>query len=168
MKVLTGIKQFIDSVIKWFSIGLLALMTVLVIYQVFARQILGAPSVISEAASQNMFVWLVILGGSYMFGLREHLDITILKDKYSPLVLMLMEILIHATLLVFALTVMINGGFIYASNQMGTVDAALQIPLGVIRSVIPIAGVITTFYAVYNCILAISEFKTGKNAKEVS
>ena len=168
MRVLTSIKNIIDSVIKWFSIGILGIMTILVIYQVFARQILGSPSVITEAASQNMFVWLVILGGSYMFGLREHLDVTVLKDKYSPFVLMVMEIIIHVVLLGFATTVMIRGGWIYSSNQMGTVDAALQIPLGLIRSVIPISGFIITFYSVYNCILAINEFKVEKNVKEVS
>ena len=168
MKVLTDIKNIIDFIIKWFSIGLLGIMTILVIYQVIARQILESPSVITEAASQNMFVWLVILGGSYMFGLREHLDVTVLKDKYSPFVLMVMEIFIHVVLFGFAVTVMINGGLIYMSNQMGTVDAALQIPLGLIRSVVPISGFIITFYSIYNCILAVTEFKLEKNEKEVS
>ena len=44
-------------------------------------------------------------------------------------------------------------------NQMGTVDAALQIPVGVIYIAVPFCGVITLFYAVYNCFVAVQEYK---------
>ena len=161
MKIFTGIKNIIDLVLKWVCIALLAVMTVLVVYQVFARQVLRAPAIVTEIASQYMFVWLVFLGGSYLFGLREHIAVTILKDKYPPIINMVVEILIHLALLVFSATVLINGGTLYTINQMGTLDAALQIPFGIISSVLPISGYLIMFYSVYNMLLAIKEYRDG-------
>ena len=161
MSIFTALKRAVDFVLKWFCIILLAVMTVLVIYQVFARQVLNAPNPITEITSQYMFVWLVMLGGAYMFGLREHLSVTLLKDKFSPFVNMLVEILVHASLFAFAAAVSVSGGLRHAITQMGTLDAALQIPFGVINIVVPISGGIIMFYSVYNVCLAISEFKTA-------
>lgn len=159
MKALSKIKNAVDFVLKWFCIILLGIMSVLVVYQVFARQVLNSPAMITEIATQYMFVWLVMLGGAYVFGLREHISVTILKDRYSPFVNMLVEILIHLTLLALAAAVTISGGLRHTIAQMGTLDAALQIPFGYINSAVPISGVVIIFYSVYNCFLAVSEYK---------
>ena len=162
MLAFNAVKQAVDFVLRWFCIGLLAIMTVLVVYQVFARQVLNSPSPITEIASQYMFVWLVMLGGAFMFGAREHISITLLKDKYSPFVNMWVEIMIHAVLFAFALTITINGGVRFTITQFGTLDAALQIPMGLINMVVPICGALLMFYSVYNVCLAVQEYKTGK------
>lgn len=162
MAALRKLKSAVDFLLKWACTILLGIMAVLVVYKVFARQILRNPSVMAEAISQYMFVWMVLLGGAYMFGLREHLNVTVIKDKFSPFINMIVEILIHLTLLVFATTVTINGGMVYVTNQMGTLDAALQIPFGYIVSVLPISGVVMTFYSLYNCALAVEEYALTK------
>jgi len=159
MQMLTTVKRGVDKAMEWCCIIILGVMTVLVTYQVITRYCFNKPSAISETLSQYLFVWMIMFGSAYVFGLREHLDITVLKDRMSPSVRLAVEILTNLTLLVFAGAVMILGGLRGAMNQMGTVDAALQIPVGVIYIAVPFCGVITLFYAVYNCFVAVQEYK---------
>lgn len=159
MQILSAVKHGIDKIMEWCCIIILAFMTVLVTYQVITRYCFNNPSAISETLAQYLFVWMIMFGSAYVFGLREHLDITVLKDRMNPRVRLIVEILTNLTLLVFAGAVMMHGGLKGALNQMGTVDAALQIPMGVIYIAVPFCGIITLFYAVYNCALAMQEYK---------
>lgn len=166
MQVLTAIKRVVDAVMSWLCIVLLAIMTVLVTYQVATRYIFGKPSAISEAIAQYMFVWMVMCGSAYVFGLREHLDITVLKDKFAPWGTLVVEVLINITLILFSAVVLLYGGILVTSQQMGTMDAALQIPMGVIYSAIPICGAFSLFYAIYNVALAFQNYRNGQSGAD--
>ena len=160
MHAFTAVKRVVDKIIEWLCIAILGIMTVLVTYQVITRFIFDSPSRISEVLSQYLFVWMVMYGSAYVFGLREHLDITVLKDKMPPIGLLIVEILANVTLMVFALGVMLYGGGMVTGQQMLTMDAGLQIPMGVIYSSIPICGGFMLFYGVYNIALAFQEYKS--------
>lgn len=162
MQALTTVKRGVDRVIEWLCILILAVMTVLVTYQVITRYFFDKPSAISEITAQYLFVWMVMYGSAYVFGLREHLDITVLKDKMPPVGRLIVELLINLVLVLFAGVVLLLGGYAVTTQQMGTTDAALQIPMGVIYSAIPICGVFILFYAVYNTVLAVQEYRMGQ------
>lgn len=163
MQALTKVKMIVDKVMAWLCIVILAIMTVLVTYQVVTRYFFGRPSAISETLAQYLFVWMVMYGSAYVFGLREHLDITVLKDKLTGAALLLVEILINLVLGLFAAVVLLYGGYLVTLQQMGTMDAALQIPMAYIYSAIPLCGVFILFYALYNTCLAFQNYKTGQS-----
>ena len=77
MEALNKIKFVVDKVIEVISTILLAIMTVLVVYQVVTRYVFNAPSAISEILSQYLFVWMIMFGSAYVYGSREHLTIDI-------------------------------------------------------------------------------------------
>lgn len=151
MNVLERIKGILDKCLEWINIILLAVMTVLVTYQVIARYFFNAANAIAETLAQYMFVWTIMFGSAYVFGKREHLEISVLKDHLKPLPRFIVDCLINITLFVFALTVMVIGGYAQTSKQMIQLDAALQIPMGYIYMAVPICGVAMMFYAVYLC-----------------
>lgn len=161
MKALNVIKKVIDTAMEWICIIILGIMTVLVTYQVITRFIFDDPSAISETLAQYLFVWLVMIGGAYVFGLRDHLSITVLKDRLSPVLNFVTEILIYLTLIAFSVLVCFYGGGKMALGQMTAVDAALQIPRGYIYMAVPFCGAIMTFYSVYNLFLAYEEYRHG-------
>ena len=161
MQGLTAVKKVVDKVMEWANIAILAIMTVLVTYQVVTRYFFNKPSAISETLAQYIFVWMIMYGSAYVFGLKGHLDITVLKDKLKGTALLVVEILTNVVLVLFAVVVQMYGGYIITAQQMGTMDAALQIPMGVIYSSIPISGVFILFYAVYNIVLAFHNHNTG-------
>ena len=92
MKVLDKIKFVFDKFMEVINVIILGIMTVLVVYQVFARFVLNSPSAISEALSQYLFVWMIMFGSAYVFGVREHLTIDLIRDKFNPTVEMIVEI----------------------------------------------------------------------------
>lgn len=128
MQAFTAVKRGVDKVIEWLCIIILAVMTVLVTYQVVTRYFFSKPSAISETLAQYLFVWMIMYGSAYVFGLREHLDITTIKDKLHGVPLLVVELLINVVLILFAAVVLMYGGQAVTAQQMGTMDAALQIP----------------------------------------
>ena len=161
MQALTSIKRVADKVIEWLCIAILAVMTILVTYQGVTRYVFDESSAISEILAQYLFVWMVMFGSAYVFGLKEHLDITVLKDKMPPALLLIVEILTNVVLVAFSTGVLLYGGALVTNQQMGTADAALQIPMGVIYCAIPVCGAFILFYAIYNVCKAVYDYKNG-------
>lgn len=166
MEAFTKFKNMVDRAMEGVCVLILFIMTCLVTYQVITRFVFNNPSAVSEIMAQYLFVWLVMLGSTYVFGLREHLSITLLKDKMPPTMNCIVEILICILLIAFAGGVCLYGGYENTSVQMGSTDASLKIPMGVIYSVIPISGAVMCFYAVYNIFLALDEYKKLKGDGE--
>ena len=98
MKVFDKIKFIVDKILEVLGTATLGIMTVLVCYQVIARYVFNAPSAISEALSQYLFVWMIMFGSAYVYGSREHLAIDILKDRFSPKMYMIVEVITNILL----------------------------------------------------------------------
>ena len=61
----------------------------------------------------------------------------------------------------FAAGVMIFGGYKQVTSQMIQMDAALQIPMGIIYSAVPVSACFILFYFIYN------EMKLAKKLREI-
>ncbi len=150
LSVFSWVKVWVDRLLEWVLIAIVGSMTVLVTYQVIVRYLFNSPSAVSEVLSRYLFIWLVLLGAAYVFGLREHMAITFIKDKFSTATRLMVEMFIELVTVTFALTVMILGGYNSSVRQMWQMDSALQIPMGVIYAGIPAAGALIVFYFIYN------------------
>ena len=156
---MTFIKQWIDKILSLFLITIVGTMTVLVTYQVASRYLFNSPSAVSEVMSRYLFIWLILFGSAYVFGQREHMAITFIKDKFNKKLRILTEMFIELVTVTFAYTIMIIGGYNSAVRQMWQLDSALQIPMGTIYSAIPIAGGLMFFYFIYNELSLIGQLK---------
>ncbi len=159
MKVLNKIKNIFDKVLEILGTASLAIMTVLVVYQVITRYVFNRPSGFSEITAQYLFVWMIMFGSAYVYGSKEHLTIDILKDKFSPLVYMIVEIFTNICLFVFIYVVCVSGGWKYTLGQKIQIDPTIHISMAVLYFSVPFTGVITLFYAVYNSIQAVFNYK---------
>lgn len=162
MTVLNKIRHVINKIFEVISTAILAVMTVLVVYQVVTRYVFNAPSAISEILSQYLFVWMIMFGSAYVYGSHEHLTIDIIKDKFSPKVNMIVEIITNVALFAFIAVVCVYGGYLYTVKSAPQVDPQLGISKAVLYSSLPITGVITLFYAVCNCFESVANYKAGK------
>lgn len=162
MKVLDKVKFVIDKFFEVISTIILGIMTVLVVYQVVTRYVFNAPSAFSEILSQYLFVWMIMFGSAYVYGSREHLTIDILRDKFPPKMNMIVEICANITLFAFILVICVWGGYLYTVKSAPQVDAQLRISKAILYSSLPVTGVVTLFYAVYNCFRAVDNYKLHK------
>ena len=162
MKVLNKIKFVFDKILEVLGIICLSIMTIMIVYQVIARYVFNSPSAISEAMAQFLFVWMIMFGSAYVYGTLEHLTIDILKDKFSPKVNLVVEIITFICLFFFALFVSVIGGYLYTTGQVKQIDAALHISKSIMYASVPFTGVITMYYAIYNCVRSVLNYKEGK------
>lgn len=164
---MTFIKQWIDKALSLALISIVGAMTILVTYQVASRYLFNSPSAVSEVLSRYLFIWLVLFGSAYVFGSREHMAITFIKDKFKDKYRLLAEMLIELVTVSFAYTIMIVGGYNSAVRQMWQLDSALQIPMGVIYSAIPISGVLILFYFIYNELNLLQKLRALKHSQTI-
>ncbi len=150
-----AVKNVLDKITSVSSIVVFILMVLMVTYQVIARYFFSSPSSITEALTRYSFVWLIIISATYMFGQREHIYISVIKDKLSEGAKIAVNVLIECVTIVFALLVMVYGGFTITKMNLLQIDSILNIPTGVIYSIIPVCGVIIVFYSIYNILIDI-------------
>lgn len=159
MNPMKKLKQMIDKAVEWFSIALVIVMVLLVLWQVIARYLLNSPSSFSEALTRYLFVWLVLITSTYAFGSREHMYISALNDRLRGKTRTAVNILIEVLTILFAACVMVFGGSIITRMQMVSLDSSLHIPMGVVYAVIPVCGVITVFYCICNILEELEKAK---------
>lgn len=156
------IKLKIDKIIEYILMGLLTLMVFNVSWQVFSRFILGDPSSWTEELTRYSLIWLGMLGAGYVTGKKMHLAIDYFANKTKEPIRTNIEIFIHTTVLLFALTVMVVGGtnLVGLTLYLEQISASLQIQLGYVYLALPISGLLIMFYSVEN-IFEIIESRKG-------
>ncbi|HCC71989.1 MAG TPA: TRAP transporter small permease, partial [Bacteroidales bacterium] len=71
--------------------------------------------------------------------------------KLSPINLKRIRILIDLLVILFALSVLIIGGtwLVWSRFHLGQVSAAMEIPVGYVYLILPVSGLIISFYSMY-------------------
>ncbi len=134
-----------------FTIGLLlAVMVGNVLWQVFTRFVLSHPSSFTEEAARFLMIWVGLLGAAYAAGQKAHLAFDLLTTRFEGARKRMSELFIHATILFFALVVLVGGGgrLVWIQLSLGQQSAALQLKLGYVYLALPVAGVFITLYSV--------------------
>ncbi|MBL6643660.1 MAG: TRAP transporter small permease [Flavobacteriaceae bacterium] len=144
------IRAQIDSVLEKILIIIMSLMVINVLWQVFSRYLLGDPSSFTDELARYLMIWVGVLGAAYVAGKGNHVAITYFTEKLSPSNFKKVQIIINITILSFAIFGMFIGGLrlVYITLVLEQLSPALKIPLGVVYSVIPISGVLITFYKI--------------------
>ncbi len=159
---MNALKIKIDKVIEWLLVGLLSLMVFNVSWQVFSRFVIGNPSSWTEELTRYSLIWLGMIGAGYVTGKKMHLAIDYFANKVKEPTRSYIEIFIHATVLLFALTVMVVGGtnLVALTLYLEQISASLQIQLGYVYLALPISGILIIFYSTEN-IYEIVKLKKG-------
>lgn len=152
-------KYVFDKVLEWLCVALMSAMTVLVSYQVIVRYFFNKPSAVSEVLSRYLFIWMIMLCASYVFGMREHMNIPFVKDKLPAKARLICDLTGELLVMIFGLGVMTIGGYMGAVRQMGQMDSALQISMGFIYAAIPLSGIAIVFYFFYNIKKVLKDYK---------
>jgi len=145
-----GIKNVLDRVLYWITVVLFALLVVVVVWQIFSRQVLGAPSTWTEEAARMTFVWLGLFAAAFVFGERGHIAVEFVARKFTAGGQRALAIVVQAILLGFAVLILIWGGALVVMNAWTQNLSALPVTLGQLYLGLPVAGVLIAFYSVYH------------------
>lgn len=144
------LRNVIDKVMRVLNAAAMAVLTLLVIWQVFTRYILNSPSTWSEELAAYMFAWVTVFGAAYVFGKREHMNIPVVVERFSLRNQNSLQILAEVLNLIFALTIMVYGGYEITKLTMGQMSSSLPLQMGYFYMCIPISGIFIALYSVLN------------------
>ena len=138
---------------------LMGFMILNVLWQVFSRYVMGAPSSFTEELARYLLIWIGLLGAAYASGKGLHLAMSLFHDKLSDKAKVRLEIILEVLIIIFSFSFLIVGGIrlVYLTFYLGQISAALEMPLGFVYLIIPISGVFFIFYSIDNIRIKRSE-----------
>lgn len=141
-------KRVLDRILGPVLMGLMALAVINVLWQVFSRYVLGAPSSFTQELARFLLIWVGVLGAGYGVGQHDHLALELLPNRLEGRSRAWLRIVIQGCILLFAGGVLVAGGLrlVYIQLSLGQTSASLNIPLGYVYLVLPLTGVVMGFY----------------------
>lgn len=159
--MMKNFKSGLDKLLEILCIADFIVMVCLTLFQVVMRYVFRSPSSVSEVLARYCFVWLILLSATYVFGQRDHICISFLKDKMTGKVRQAMDVLTECVIIVFSASILVYGGAVITNMNMLQYDSILKVPTGMIYSVIPVCGVLIIFYSIYNLSVCLKKGERG-------
>ena len=142
LKFITKLNRYLSASILNLSAALLAILTLLVFYQVITRFVFGAPSTWSEITARVLMVWMVYLSMSCVFREGSMITISFFVDLLPDAIGIWVKRAVLVVILLF-LTVLIWYGWEMAMRVKGQNVAMLNISAYWLYISIPVGALLT-------------------------
>ncbi|ENM5768110.1 TRAP transporter large permease subunit [Vibrio mimicus] len=124
---------------------LLGFMSILISYSVITRYFFSAPSNLSEELLRFSLIWLGLLGAAACVSKGLHLNLPILLDSVGERARNRLNIINGLIVIIFGF-VLSYGGYIASLRNLGQISPMLQVPVGLLQSVIVFLGVLIALF----------------------
>lgn len=162
-KVLAAVERAVEQGVRWIVIVLMLVMTVTVSLQITFRYLFNVPLGWSEELARFAFVWVSFFGASALMRVREHINVTVFVDNFPPRLRAGCVVLANLCALIFAYYCVV-GGIALTTNEWGQLAPAMQIPMGWVYLVIPVAAVLMTIWILLQTLEACGALLRGGHA----
>ena len=149
------IREGLLSALKLLCIVLFSVLVIVVVWQVFTRQVLGDPSPWTTVTAQYMFVWLSLFAATLVFGERGHIAVDVLAQRAPGAARQALIVAVQVCTLAFAVLAMIWGGLRGVSMSWDQVIPGFPFTVGHMYLALPVAGVMIAFLALEDLLLAV-------------
>ena len=142
----------VNRLLEHVLVVIFGLLVLDVLFQVFSRYILGTSFTWTEEFARFSLIWMTILGAAYLNAKKEHLSMDFLYQKFSDSKKRKASILIEVLIFLFALVVMVIGGFnlVYTTLHLEQLSGTLRIPLGYVYAILPFSGLLIMCFSIYH------------------
>lgn len=146
----------------------MGLLVIDVVWQVFSRYILNAPSTFTDELARFLLIWVSLLGAAYYSGQNMHIAINVLPDRLSPSNRVRLQIFIRILIILFVLCVLVIGGgtLVYYTFTFLQITPSLQIPMGLVYLIGPISGLLIIYYKISDIIIMLKSDPEAAEEKE--
>ncbi|MDG1571085.1 TRAP transporter small permease [Robiginitalea sp. M366] len=141
-------RQTVNQILGWTLVVLMTAMVLNVLWQVFSRYVLGAPSSFTDELARYLMIWLGVLGAAYVSGQRMHVAIDVIPNRLSPSRQRRLGFLVNLVIILFCFFGLIIGGsrLVYVTWVLDQFSPALGLPLAVVYLVLPLSGLLIIYY----------------------
>lgn len=151
---MTAPRRRIVQGLTWISIALFVVLVLVVIWQVFTRQVLQSPSAWTTTVSQYLFIWLVLFSVAMVFGERGHVAVDFFARLLPRPAQRGTSVLVEISILAFALLGLVWGGIRGMAISWDQAIPGLPVTVGQMYLALPIAGVLIALFAAEDLVRA--------------
>ncbi len=167
------IKTLIDKILEKILVVLMVVLVLDVLWQITSRYVnnllinnfnvqipIQLYAFTSELAG-FLLIWVALAGAAYATGKKQHLSIDLLATKLGEKGNAYLSIIINMLILIFAFAVLIAGGtwLVYTRLYLGQISASMEIPIGIVYLILPLSGLLISYYAIIDIITIKSSIK---------
>lgn len=134
-----SLAQLVGKALEALCVFILAAMSILVFVNVVLRYGFNSSISVTEEVSRYMFVWLAFLGAILAFSENQHVSVTVLTDKLSPVGRSLLRLVTDAAML-FCCYLIIDGSWIQFQLNLNNLAPISGLPQGITYLASVIAG----------------------------
>ncbi|CAH8194712.1 TRAP transporter small permease [Vibrio aestuarianus] len=144
------IRTLLDRTIEALGCSALLTMVAVACWQVISRYVFNSPSTFSEEFLRFSLIWVSLIGLAYVAGKQEHISFTLFLDKCPPHLVHIWKIVLQLVFILFAIYVLIIGGWNVSSMTINQISPVLQVSMGKVYYALPVSGVIVIIYSILN------------------
>lgn len=142
--------KFLDRAVRVLVATCLAMMVVVVTWQVVSRYAMSDPSPWTEEVARMLLIWVGLFGGVFAYREKAHLGLDLLPQRLGPVGQRRLSILSDICCGMFALAVLVVGGasLVQLTWELRQTTAVLGIPMAYVYTVLPISGALIVYYSI--------------------
>ena len=137
----------VDTVFEAFCILCLVATLLIVLWQVFSREVLSNSPSWSEESARILLVWIGFLGATVGFREGAHIAVTFLVDRFPATLQSVIARVVQVLLLGFGLFLVVQGSQFVVDAQAATLPGT-GLPRSVLYLMMPVAGAMLILYTV--------------------
>lgn len=153
--------QLVGKALEVFAVVILSAMSILVFLNVVLRYGFNSSINVTEEISRFMFVWLTFLGAVLAFSENQHVSVTMLTDKLSPMAKKVLGVLTDCVML-FCCYLIIDGSWIQFNLNLNNMAPISGLPQGITFLASTVAGVLIALLIVARIVANIGMIAKGE------
>ncbi|MEL0635866.1 TRAP transporter small permease [Marinomonas sp. TI.3.20] len=156
---MTKFIYMVDRILAAVCIALMIALVSCVVWQVFSRYVLGAPSTSTDEMARFLFIWVGLLGAAFTLGKKKHLAMDFMLIVLEGRKKALLQIVITLIGLFFSIVIMVFGGgsLVLKTLSVGQISPVLGLQMGWVYAAIPISGSFMILYLLRDLIVPSQE-----------
>ncbi|GGN20574.1 MULTISPECIES: TRAP transporter small permease [Marinomonas] len=145
---MTKFIRVVDRILSTVCVTLMVALVACVVWQVFSRYVLGAPSTSTDEMARFLFIWVGLLGAAFTLGQKKHLAMDFMLLALDGRKKATLQLVITLIGLFFAVVIMVFGGgsLVLKTLSVGQISPVLGLEMGWVYAAIPISGVCMILY----------------------
>jgi TRAP-type C4-dicarboxylate transport system permease small subunit len=140
-RILSACSRWCNLIAKAVVIGLMAVMSVVILVQVFLRYVVKASLPWSEELARYLMVWIGMLGASLALQEGRHIEVTLLLDRVPRLARKALTTIALLAVLAF-LGLVLHQGLLLTGNIWAQRSPAMNLPMVIPYAAVPLGAVL--------------------------
>ena len=140
----------IDKIIYYFLVLLMAVMSILGVFQVVGRMVGVVPSW-TEEAIRFLFIWASCVGAAIGIKAHIHIGIDVIVNLLPFVARKVVDIVVQLGLMGFDVFI-IKFGFDMVARTMTQASPALRLPMAYVYLAVPVMGILGLYYSIFEIV----------------